>query len=179
MPKGRFKGRRFSANKAQTLWVTDVNTQLLGPTSELSAFTICAGSNWERSNNSGETATVIGIKGYLSVFVSDTTISDGDTRFSCMLSVQDEDAPAPAALGASVIDAEQSMWNYHTGFHCTGINESVFTGPIANAIAVDVKTKRKITNGQGVDFAIRYEALTGTGNIIRVQWMLRTLIKIV
>jgi len=95
-----------------------------------------------------------------------------------MLSVQDEDAPAPSALGSSVIDAEQSMWNMHTGFHCTGIDESVFTGMASNVMPVDVKTKRKITNGQGVDFVIRYEALSGTGNIIRVGWMLRTLIRI-
>ncbi len=178
MSKRKFTGRRFSANKAQTLWVTDVNSLTLGATNEILSFVICAGSNWERANLSAERATVLAVKGYLYAHHADATASTGTSRFSAMIAIADEDAPAPAALGSSVIDAESAMWAYHTGIGITGAEEQPNNGFIQNAMVMDIKAKRKLTNGQGVDLTVRYEVQSGAGNIMRVGWMLRTLIKI-
>ena len=178
MAKRAFRGRRFSAKGPKTLWVTDVQSSLVGPTNEITSFVICAGSDWERQGGTSELATILAVKGYLYMHTEDTTIADGSVRLSAMLAVADEDSVALTALGSTIIDKEQSMWAFHGGMAYSGVNEAVNTGVFQNSLEIDVKTKRKLTNGQGLDLTINYEVQAGTGNISRVGWVLRTLVKV-
>ncbi len=94
-----------------------------------------------------------------------------------LVTIEDEDAPAHTATGSSVIDDEDTMFVYATGGR-DDAGDTQYSGFMANSMPINIKTKRKICNGQSVDVTVNHEVQSGTGSIIRVGWVLRTLVKV-
>jgi len=173
----RRRNVRMVRNKAETLWVTDVSNFVFTAANEIIQTLICAGSDWERQASSSETATVLAIKGFFYAHTADGTPAVGTHRLTMLVTVEDEDSPAHTATGSSVIDDENTMFVFATGGR-DDAGDTQYPGFMANAMPINIKTKRKIRNGESVDVTVNHEVQSGTGSIIRVGWVLRTLIKV-
>jgi len=158
------------------MWVSDITNTTVAVGAS-SAFSTLIGADWERGSSNSELATIMRQVGILHVVAEDATPAVGTTRFGIIATVQDEDTGATGVFGAGTVDDERAMWTYMTMIRkdsATATN----TPDYGVSTQVDIKAKRKITNGQTLDWQIQGDAVNGTGAILRVGWMIRTLVKV-
>lgn len=144
MPRTRSRSgiRRFSRKKGDRVWssVTTLGDALVVGTTE-GVFAVL-GSDWERSPDTLDRATLLRIRGHLSV--TNATGANGD--FVAAILVQDEDEPSPDMTLASSLVDEDILW------HSSG------RVPVTQSFAVereiDVKAKRRLKNSDNVVFLI-------------------------
>ncbi len=173
--RGRSAGRRFSKNGATYLWVSDQSQSTV--TTSFASFVICAGSDWERTATSGEQASVVRVVGRFGWVMDDATYTVATQQLGACIAVADEDAAAVDPLLPATLDDEKVMWSWYS---LAVKNSTAGSSNVDYGIQIDinVKQRRRITNGQGVEMSVGGDLLSGTANTIRFGWMMRTLIKV-
>jgi len=170
--------RRFRANGREMVWVSDITTTTA--TGSGTSFVLCTPSDWERSAVSGETATIVRVVGQVNLIREMTAVVVSTSRVAFMFMTQDEDAaPLPNIASSANIGSfsdEKSMFSWFGLMRTDTTVIGNFHEPVAHSIPIDIKTKRKITSGQTLDFAFGNSALVGVAPTVRADVLTRTLL---
>ncbi len=157
----RAAGRSFSSGKTEKLWTSLISNSGLISTSPI-GFDIVEPVDWERSSVAQEHATLLRIRGQLSLIVKVT-----DSQYNAMIYVVNQSRGTSDPSSAQVLVDEDILWTY-----CVQGGNAPST--VIESMVIDVRAKRKITSSTDV----RMVEISDTVNGFLSTYVLRGLVQV-
>jgi len=165
----RLTGRAVRGTKNQVWTVSLVFELQVVAAVPTIIFSPVTDPDWVRSNASAERATLLRMRGWMSVRGLSTTFSGGAVMMYALLS--DDDAPIVPADVANTYAEEDILWTGGTMLpdmpaDASGVQPT-------RDWDIDVKSQRKFRAGEGVDFVME----NNCANSIEVSGVIRALVR--
>jgi len=170
---GRRRTTRAVARRGpkNQVWAVSVFEQTNVPVATTALLAVLvAGSDWNSSNSSAERATLLRIRGWMSM--RQETAAGVGTAGAIFLGifVLDEDGTTPDMSTASTYADEDILWT--GGVQLPSLGDATARSFTMDWI-VDVKSMRRITNGQGIRLAVT----NPTGSTCDFSGVFRSLVR--
>jgi len=170
MPRRRHS-RAVTRGPKNQVWAVSVFEQTNVPVATTVLLgVLVAGSDWNSSNSSSERATLLRIRGWMSM--RQETVAGVGTPGAIFFGifVLDEDGTTPDMSTASTYADEDILWT--GGVQLPSLGDASARSFTADWV-VDVKAMRRITNGQGIRLAVT----NPTGSTVDVSGTFRSLVR--
>ncbi len=168
MPRRRHS--RAVSRRKDNIWTTvSLPGTIIAATIQLDA-NIVEPSDWERQSSGKEGATLMGIRGYLSVTNRTATGALGSGNVLAYIAKFDKDVASPSPAVAATYAEEDILW---TGGTRVPFSEAASQWPGWD-VEFNVKSMRRITNGED----IRLIVLNQLAVAIQIASVVRGLVRV-